>query len=174
MFKRIRQKIIIYFLYLFDKCNEFNQQRKYLKYRHKYQISPTFRFNGTNVNFLSDGQIICGDNSYIGENSSIQASPGYKVVIGKGCMISHNVRFYTTSAIPDQDFSIEPLKEKSGDIIIGDYVWIGTNVLINPDITIGDNSVIGANSVVTRNVESNTIVGGVPAKLIRNKIFNAL
>lgn len=63
----------------------------------------------------------------------------------------------------------EKLKNKIGDIIIGDGVWIGANVFINPGVIIRDNSVIGANSVVTKNVEANSIVGGVPARLIRMK-----
>jgi maltose O-acetyltransferase len=168
-FKRIKQKTFIYFLNLFDKFSEYSQQRKYQNFRKKYNISSSFRFNGTNINFLSDGEIHCGNNSYIGENSSIQAEKGYKVIIGNNCMISHNVRFYTGSAIADQNFSELPLKEKFGDIIVGNYVWIGTNVMINPGVNIGDNSVIGANSVVTKNIPANSIFGGVPARLIRFK-----
>ena len=150
-----------------------NQQSIYTKFREKYKISPLFRFNGNSILFYLDGEIICGENSYIGENSTIQAAIGYKVQIGKGCMISHNVRMYTSTFLADQNFAILPHKEKFGDIIIGDYVWIGANVFINPGITIGNNSVVGANSVVTKDVLENTIVGGVPAKLIRYKFFNA-
>jgi maltose O-acetyltransferase len=53
--------------------------------------------------------------------------------------------------------------------MIGNGVWIGANVFIGPGINIGDNSIIGANSVVVKDVLPNSIVGGVPAKLIRMK-----
>ena len=56
-----------------------------------------------------------------------------------------------------------------GDIVIGNGVWIGANVFINPGIRIDNNVVIGANSVVTKDIKENSIVGGVPAKLIRIK-----
>jgi maltose O-acetyltransferase len=59
---------------------------------------------------------------------------------------------------------------KKGNVKIGNGVWIGANVMINPGVIIGDNVVVGANSVVTASVDSDCIVGGVPAKKIRNKI----
>ena len=52
-------------------------------------------------------------------------------------------------------------------IRIGKNVWIGSNSTILPGVTIGDNSVVAAGAVVTKNVEANTIVGGVPAKIIK-------
>lgn len=148
-----------------------HQQSIYMRFRQKYDIHNAFRFNGKDILMYGDGEIIAGENSYVGEYSTWQAAQGYKIVIGRGCMISHNVRCYTQSAIPDHDFSVKPLPEKYGDIVIGDYVWIGANVFINPGIKIGSNSVVGANSVVTKDVPENAIVGGVPAKLIRFKKY---
>jgi maltose O-acetyltransferase len=52
-------------------------------------------------------------------------------------------------------------------------VWIGANVFINQGLTIGNNVVIEANSVVTRDVLSNTIVAGLPAKNIINKVISS-
>ncbi|HFK3004318.1 TPA: DapH/DapD/GlmU-related protein, partial [Clostridioides difficile] len=49
----------------------------------------------------------------------------------------------------------------------GKNVWIGANVTVVPGVTIGDNAIIAAGAVVTKNVAENTIVGGVPAKLLR-------
>lgn len=55
----------------------------------------------------------------------------------------------------------------SGAPTVGDDVWIGPGVRILGEITVGRNTIIGANAVVTRDVVENSVVGGVPAKLIR-------
>jgi len=47
-------------------------------------------------------------------------------------------------------------------------VWIGSGVYIKGGITIGNNVAIGANSVVTRSFPDNVVIGGVPARIIRN------
>ena len=53
-------------------------------------------------------------------------------------------------------------------VTIGNDVWMGANVVVLPGVTIGDNVVIAAGAVVTKDVPSNTLVGGVPAKKIRD------
>lgn len=58
------------------------------------------------------------------------------------------------------------LASQGGPIKIGNRVWCGVNVTILAGVTIGDDVVIGAGSLVTRNVPSNTIVAGVPARVI--------
>lgn len=55
----------------------------------------------------------------------------------------------------------------SGAPTIGDDVWIGPGVRILGEVSIGSNTIIGANAVVTRDVAGNSVVGGVPARLIR-------
>jgi Acetyltransferase (isoleucine patch superfamily) len=146
---------------------------RYKKLRKKYSIPDSFRFNGSNIAFYGPGELVIGEDSYVGENSTIQISQGTKVVIGNKCRISHNVRMYTSSANPNLDFRFaSPKDKKNGDIIIMDYVWIGANVFINPGVTIGENSVVGANAVVTKDVEPFSIYGGVPAQLIKRKALN--
>ncbi|PHS09008.1 MAG: acetyltransferase [Kordia sp.] len=148
--------------------NEFVESKK--KFLAKYEISKSFKFNGRHIKFYGDGEIFCGKNSYIGDYSTVQAFNGKKVVIGDNCALSHNVRIYTLTYDSDQNFNTELRKNTlSGDVIIGNGVWIGANVLITPGVRVGDNSIIGANSVVTKDVDSNSIYGGVPAKLIRLK-----
>ena len=53
-------------------------------------------------------------------------------------------------------------------VTIGNNVWIGSGANILPGVTIGDNSIIAAGALVNKDIPSNVIVGGVPAKIIRN------
>lgn len=53
-------------------------------------------------------------------------------------------------------------------IVLGKNVWIGSNATILQGVTIGDNAIVAAGAVVTKDVAANTVVGGVPAKFIRN------
>lgn len=144
----------------------------YYNFRTRYQIADTFHFNGHDILLYGDGEIICGENSYIGDRSTLHAAKGYKLLIGSGCQISSNVRMFTQTAIADVDFSQKPVPSKFGDVKIGNYCWIGANVMISPGVTIGDNAVVGANSVVSKDIPAGEIWGGVPAKLIRKKLEN--
>jgi maltose O-acetyltransferase len=105
-----------------------------------------------------------GDHFYAGYNCTILDMA--EVKIGNNCMIGPNVGIYTAS------HSIEPMdRNKSGyaiPIYIGDDVWIGGSCTILPGITIGDNSIVAAGSVVTKDVPSNTVVAGNPAKVIKS------
>lgn len=152
----------------FRLLRKWHEGYRYEAYRQQYRISPSFQFNGMDILLYGDGQIDLGDGSYIGQGSTIQAVKGHSVRIGRRCAISHNVRIYTETNLADQDFALSRAK-RFGDVVIGDDVWIGINAFIGPGITIGDNSVVGANSVVTRDIVPWSIVGGVPARLIRMK-----
>lgn len=146
----------------------------YSVYRDKYKIHNTFKFNGNGIIFYGDGDIVIGENSYIGRNTYLQAAKQKKNCIGKEVSISHFVYIYTTSSIADQDFinkSKNCFKQKNQDVIINDYCWIGAKVFINPGITIGENTVIGANSVITKNLPPHCIAVGIPAKVIKFKNY---
>ena len=56
-------------------------------------------------------------------------------------------------------------------IKIGNHVWIGINATILKGVTIGDGAIIAAGAVVNKDVEENSLVGGVPAKVIKKNIF---
>ena len=147
---------------------EFYDEYRYETYRTTYEVAPSFRFAGPNILLYCEGRIVLGENSYIGDYSTIQSYTGCLVKIGSKCAIGPNVRIYTQSRIADQDLGQSSLA-KLGDVIIEDNVWIGANVFINPGVTIGTNSIVGANSMVTHDVPPWAIVGGVPAHLIRMK-----
>lgn len=59
--------------------------------------------------------------------------------------------------------------QPAGDTVIGNDVWIGAEAMIMPGIKVGDGAVIGSRALVTKNVEPYTIVGGNPAKVIKQR-----
>ncbi|MET3713426.1 acetyltransferase-like isoleucine patch superfamily enzyme [Sphingomonas trueperi] len=68
-----------------------------------------------------------------------------------------------------RDVPIQPFQSDLGPVRIGNDVWIGQDVLIKPGITIGDGAIVAAGSVVSKDVPPYAIVGGVPAKVIRQR-----
>ncbi len=68
-------------------------------------------------------------------------------------------------------FSHDYSKDLKTDIFIGKRCFVGANAIIMPGIKIGDQVIVGAGSVVTKNVESNTIVAGNPAKVLKTGIY---
>ena len=70
-----------------------------------------------------------------------------------------------------EEQSVPPLDRQlvsKGEVVIGNNVWIGDKVAILAGVRIGDGAIIGANSVVTKDVPANCVVGGIPAKEIKN------
>ena len=110
----------------------------------------------------------CGKNIVVGKNVFINACCKFQdqggITIGNGVLIGHNVTLATLNHDERPQFrqNIYPKPIK-----IGDNVWIGSNATILQGVTIGDGAIIGANAVVTKDVPENTIVAGVPAKIIR-------
>ena len=89
-----------------------------------------------------------------------------KIIIGYNVMVGPRVSFYTAGHPTDAEVRKTDL-EFGLPIHIESNVWIGGNAVILPGITIGRNSIIAAGSVVTKDVPGNTIVGGNPARVIR-------
>ncbi|WP_132283166.1 DapH/DapD/GlmU-related protein [Natranaerovirga hydrolytica] len=114
----------------------------------------------------------CGKNITIGKNVFINAGCKFQdqggITIGDGSLIGHNAVLATLNhdMAPEKRSDLHP-----APIVIGKNVWIGANVTILPGVTIGDGAIVAAGAVVTKDVATNAIVGGVPAKLIK-KINN--
>lgn len=97
-------------------------------------------------------------------NSSANISCFDKIEIGKNCVISENV------LIRDSDNHTILNGEKTKPIIIKDNVWIGVNVTILKGVTINEGAVIAAGSLVVNDVKKNCLVGGVPAKILKENV----
>lgn len=116
-------------------------------------------------------EIVIGDNVSIMD--SCQISCCNRISIGDGCLFGDNV-FITDNLHGRTSFEelcappiMRPLYSK-GPVIVGKNVWLGRNVCVMPGVTIGDGAIVGANSVITHDVESYSVVGGVPAKVIKS------
>lgn len=111
----------------------------------------------------------CGKNITIGENvffnSGCKLQDQGGITIDDGALLGHNVVLATLNhcVIPEQRTNLIP-----SPIHIGKRVWIGANAMVLPGVTIGDGAVVAAGAVVTKDVPENVIVGGIPAKQIKN------
>lgn len=107
-----------------------------------------------NYNFvvLDCAKIYLGSNIFFGPNVTL-ATPLHPLLAKERAM------FLKDGNYVDQEYAKE--------IHIGSNCWIASNVTICAGVTIGDNSVIGAGSVVTKNIPSNVLAAGIPAKVIR-------
>lgn len=115
-----------------------------------------------------------------------------RLVIGKFCSIACGARFIFTSAnhalkslstypfpIFADEWQLDWKKvteawDNKGDIVVGNDVWIGYEAVIMSGVTIGDGAIIGTRAVVTHDVAPYSIVGGVPAKLIRKRFSDEI
>lgn len=99
-------------------------------------------------------------------NANFMISCREKITIGKNVIIGPNVIIRDS----DDHQILQSSQVSTQEIYIGNNVWIGTNVIILKGVVIGDGAVIAAGSVVSRNVGGNTLVGGVPARIIKENI----
>lgn len=110
----------------------------------------------------------CGRNITVGKGVFINMGCKFQdqggISIGDGALIGHNVVLATLNhdMRPDRRASMLP-----APIRIGRNVWIGANATVLPGVTIGDGAVVAAGAVVTKDVPANTVVGGVPARVMR-------
>lgn len=109
---------------------------------------------------------------YIGNHTAINKNCYFDapvpIYIGEYCDIGPNVTIVNgTHELTTTFKGMRPMVSTT-PIIIEDFVWIGASVTIINNVKVGRGSIIAAGAVVTKDVPPNTIVGGVPAKVIRN------
>lgn len=124
--------------------------------------------NGKTLKLIIGENVGIGRNVHIGVNNKVEI--GDNVLIGSNVLITdHNHGVYSgvNQSSPFEPPSRRVISE-NGSIKVESNVWIGDGVVILPNTLIGSGSIIGANTVVTKNIPSNVIVGGNPAKVLKS------
>lgn len=128
----------------------------------KYNV---FHF-GTEIRGIS--KIKLGNSNIIGDNALLDGRRG--LVLGNNVNISSNVSIYTLQ----HDHRDSRFDSVGAPVVIGDRVWLGSNVIVLPGVTIGEGAVCCAGCVVTKDVEPYMVVAGIPAKKVNERPNNLL
>jgi len=142
----------------------------------KLIVNGTFDiYSGAYLSVTKNAVLILGS-GYINNNLNISCFE--KIEIGNDVVISENVTIRdnddhyinakTSQFINNNDSSADV--KTTAPIKIGNHVWIGLNVTVLKGVTIGDGAIVAAGAVVTKDVQPNTLVGGVPAKIIKENV----
>jgi len=135
-------------------------------------------FGTTGSNYYIEPSFRCdyGYNIHVGENFFANFDCVFldvcEIRIGDNCFLAPGVHIYTATHPLEARERITGA-EFGKPVTIGHNVWIGGRAVINPGVTIGNNVVVASGAVVTKNVPDNVVVGGNPAKVIK-QIDNGL
>jgi acetyltransferase-like isoleucine patch superfamily enzyme len=129
---------------------------------------------GPDCSFWMEGNYLnieIGDNCSFTQFNHFCAQENYvSIVIGDDCMISNHVIVRTSDSHPIYNIAGERTNPASS-IFIGNHVWIAPESKIFKGVHIGDGCVIGSNSIVTKDIGPNCLAVGMPAKVVKEKIY---
>ena len=112
------------------------------------------------------GGLLVGENTIINRHCYFDMRGGIR--IGSNVSISPEVSFITSQhLVDDPDFGIQDL-----EIVVEDRAWIGSRVTILPGVRVGEGAVVAAGAVVAKDVEPFAVVGGTPARKIKDRARN--
>ena len=116
-------------------------------------------------------RVIIGDNCTFNHDTQLCAQENdMEIVIGDDCMLSHHVNVRTSDSHKIFDIQSDNRTNFPRSVIIGKHVWIAPNSIVMKGVNVGDGCIIGSNTIVTRNVSSNTLAVGMPAKIVREGV----
>lgn len=127
-------------------------------------------YRGTIIEIGRGGSVTIGDHTHIQSNCNIKGFLG-STHIGSHVQVAPHCGFSPYEHSFD-DLSVDIREQEitsSGDIVVGDNVWLGLSVQVLDGVTIGDGAVVGAGAVVTKALPPNCVAVGVPARVIRQR-----
>ena len=139
---------------------------------HHISIGANCRFTNGGTIWIEDQDcnLFIGDNTYIVNADISLTESNSSITIGNNCMFANNIDIRNGDSHSIIDLNSGDRINQAKDIEIKDHVWIGAYCKILKGVTINQDAVVGMASVVTRDVPSNTIVGGIPAKVIKGNV----
>jgi len=115
--------------------------------------------------FGNGARLTVGDRTQLGQNAQL----GGEIILGNDILMGPDIVIMATSHNFDRiDIPINQQgADKEKPVIIGNDVWLGTRSVIMPGVKIGNHCIVASGAVVTKSFEDYSIIGGVPAKLIK-------
>lgn len=133
-------------------------------------LRPFFKRCGKGVQIASGvlinniNKVSLGNNVYIAHNVWINGAGGLEIndnsIVGPYSVLATTQHVFINGCVSNKESNIEP-------IIIGKGTWLASHVVVTQGVTIGDGVLVAAGATVTRDIISHSMVGGVPAKLIK-------
>lgn len=138
--------------------------------RTQYGLPLVFTFIGESFVYGA-GRMVIGGAGHMNRGCIVQLWRDCTLTLGRNVRIGPYVCFYTQTQTGNQDMDrpARALRTRTGNIVIGDGVWIGAHCTLLPGVVMGDNSVLAANSLLGGRVPENAIWAGVPARHTRFK-----
>jgi acetyltransferase-like isoleucine patch superfamily enzyme len=119
---------------------------------------------GVRISMGGNGIFTMGDGSYLGDRAHVLCNK--QVTIGRNCAISWEVLIMDYPGYKTGYDNEEPIL-RSAPIIIEDDVWIGCRSIVIKGVRIGEGAIVSAGSMVVKDVPPHTLVGGNPARILR-------
>lgn len=127
--------------------------------------------NNTSIILNNEGaEIKIGNKTSVAKAQIVSLEP-YNIEIGEDCMLSYDIEIRNTDSHKIYDKSTNKRINEGNSVKIGNHVWLGMRAVILKGVNIDDNSIVAGGSIVTKDVMSNTIVSGNPAKQIKENVY---
>ena len=155
------------FYIFFKLSSKINRMKSHIR---GYYYSKIFKSCGKKRPFINRGVVFsCPQNIECGSNVTI--NPQCYFAAKGGIFLGDNVTLSAGAKILSSSLKVEngviQKRHIHKPVILKNNVWIGAGAMICPGVTVGENTIIAAGAVVTKDIPSNSVAAGIPAKVIR-------